>query len=245
MKLIEHMRMAAEAALDIAYPRSCVGCGGMVQDQDARYICEDCRRSIYRVKSPHCNTCGCPFYGEVESERGCPHCAELEPIFDAGRTVILYKGVGLDLIQQWKYHRALYLLEEIETLIRQMPGLHAYMESATLVPVPLHPRKLRERGFNQSRVLADSFAKAAGNRPVVELLRRITDTQSQTFLKLDARRRNVKNAFALSKNALLKKDQNYIIIDDVFTTGSTLNACSAVLRKAGAHRIKVLTLGHG
>ena len=126
-----------------------------------------------------------------------------------------------------------------------MSGLREYIDSATLVPVPLHRRKLRERGFNQSRILADLFAEAGGGLPVEELLQRVVDTQSQTLLNLNARRRNVKNAFALSENVLLRKDQTYILVDDVFTSGSTLNACSAVLRQAGAHCIKVLTLGHG
>lgn len=245
MKLARHLRMTVDGLLDIVYPRNCVGCGGVVPDNQSRYICADCRNHIYRVEAPHCNTCGCPFFGEVESERECPHCAELDPIFQAGRTVLLYKGVGLALIQEWKYHRALYLLEDIRSLTGQMSGLREYIDSATLVPVPLHRRKLRERGFNQSRILADLFAEAGGGLPVEELLQRVVDTQSQTLLNLNARRRNVKNAFALSENVLLRKDQTYILVDDVFTSGSTLNACSAVLRQAGAHCIKVLTLGHG
>ncbi len=245
MNLVRHLSNTADGLLDLVYPRNCVGCGGVVPGLQSRYICADCRNHIYRVQSPHCNTCGCPFFGEVESERVCPHCAELDPIFQAGRTVLLYRGVGLALIQEWKYHKALYLLEDIRDLIEQMPGLRAYLDSAILVPVPLHRRKLRERGFNQSRILADLFADAGGGLPVEELLQRVVDTESQTLFKLAARQRNVKNAFALSENSLLRKDQTYILVDDVFTSGSTLNACSAVLRKAGAHSIKALTLGHG
>ena len=245
MEFNQNLRNVAGGLLDIVYPRNCVGCGGLVPDLQSRYICEDCRNHILRVEAPHCKTCGCPFFGEVKNERECPHCAELDPIFQAGRTVLLYRGVGLALIQEWKYHRALYLLEDIRNLTVQMPGLREYLDSATLVPVPLHKRKLRERGFNQSRILADLFAEAAGGLPVEELLQRVVDTQSQTILNLNARQSNVKNAFALSENVLLRKDQTYILVDDVFTTGSTLNACSAVLRQAGAHSIKVLTLGHG
>lgn len=245
MELNQNIRTVADRLLDLVYPRNCVGCRGVVSDLQSRYICADCRNHIFRVQSPYCNTCGCPFFGEVESERVCPHCAELDPVFQAGRTVLLYRGVGLALIQEWKYHKALYLLDDIRSLIEQMPGLRAYVESAILVPVPLHRRKLREREFNQSRILADLFGEAGGGLPVEELLQRVVDTESQTLLKLAARRRNVKNAFALSENALLRKDQTYILVDDVFTSGSTLNACSAVLRKAGARSIKALTLGHG
>lgn len=121
-----------------------------------------------------------------------------------------------------------------------------YIRDAVLVPVPLHPVRLRERGFNQSEHIARMLAHCSDNTARVEkLLVRSHYTQSQTHLNRAARSQNVKNAFALAHDAVLDSKNSYIIVDDVFTTGSTLNACAQTLRKAGATRLKVATIGHG
>jgi len=121
-----------------------------------------------------------------------------------------------------------------------------YIQNATLIPVPLHPTKLRERGFNQSERIADMLISTTHNSSTVEnLLIRLIYTQTQTKLNQLERYQNVKNAFALGPNAVLIPDQQYILVDDVFTTGSTLNACARILRDAGAIRLKIVTIGHG
>jgi ComF family protein len=120
------------------------------------------------------------------------------------------------------------------------------LRGATLVPVPLHPRKERERGYNQGRELALTVAKRlGGTTTVAELLARIVDTQTQTNLDREQRRANLKNAFALAPRAPINPNLRYVLIDDVFTTGSTLNACAAVLRRAGCLTVDVCTFGHG
>jgi ComF family protein len=111
--------------------------------------------------------------------------------------------------------------------------------------VPLHPTKERERGFNQSLAIAKSLNDATMAKDLQELLVRKMYTQTQTRLSRAARHQNVKNAFALASDAVVISNQTYILIDDVFTTGSTLNSCAAVLLEAGATQIKVATLGHG
>ena len=120
-----------------------------------------------------------------------------------------------------------------------------FLIESILVPVPLHPTKERERGYNQSEVIAQFLAQQAMNCEVENLLRRIEFTKTQTQLNREERHKNVKNAFAMASDAVVIPNRNYILVDDVFTTGSTLNACSVVLREAGAKRIKVVTLGHG
>ena len=121
-----------------------------------------------------------------------------------------------------------------------------YVRGAVLVPVPLHPRKERERGYNQSRLLADCLVPLGGGAThVEELLRRVIDTETQTAFDRRTRHENLKNAFALRPGAAINRALRYILVDDVFTTGSTLNACAAVLRRAGALNLDVVTLGHG
>ena len=122
----------------------------------------------------------------------------------------------------------------------------ALARGAVLVPVPLHPRKARERGFNQSALLAAALAQAAGaGARVGELLRRAADTATQTAFDRKTRQANLKNAFALARGAALIAGQKYVLVDDVFTTGSTLNGCARTLRRAGALNLDVVTFAHG
>jgi ComF family protein len=182
----------------------------------------------------------------MSANRPCEHCETLVPEFGEGKTAILLKGPGRSLVHALKYHHALHVLEDITALMREAPGYAAFCRDALLVPVPLHPRKLRERGYNQGRLLADCAAEAAGGETrVEELLRRVVDTESQTHYDREARRKNLKNAFALAPGAAITPGQRYLLIDDVFTTGSTLNACAAVLRHAGCLNLDVVTFGHG
>ncbi len=232
--------------LDVIFPRSCVNCGGLVEGGRLRHLCPPCEKSLHVVEGPHCTTCGHPFYGEMEDNRLCPHCEALEPVFGEGRTAVLLKGSGRSLVHALKYHQGQHVLEDITAIMRAAPGYADYVRGAVLVPVPLHPRKLRERGYNQSRLLAECAVQAVdGQASVAELLRRVVDTETQTHFDRAARQDNLKNAFALTPGTVITPGQHYLLIDDVFTTGSTLNACAAVLRRAGALRLDVVTFGHG
>jgi len=232
--------------LDIVFPRSCVHCGGVVEGGRLRHLCRACERKLFVVEPPHCSTCGHPFYGETELNRLCQHCEALEPKFAQGKTAILLKGSGRSLVHALKYHHALHVLEDITAIMGAVPGYADYLAGAVLVPVPLHPRKMRERRYNQSQLLAGCAAEAASGRArVEELLVRVVDTETQTHYDREARQKNLKNAFALAPGAAINPAQRYVLVDDVFTTGSTLNSCSAVLRRAGVLSLDVVTFGHG
>jgi ComF family protein len=115
-----------------------------------------------------------------------------------------------------------------------------------IVPVPLHPRKYRERTFNQSELIAEALVRVAGGATCMRrLLRRTADTVSQTHHDRRTRQSNLKNAFALASGATINPGQHYLLVDDVFTTGSTLNSCAQALRRAGALNLDVATFGHG
>ena len=243
--LVPNVRLWSDRLLDLIYPRNCVVTGYPVSGGAYRYLSDKSLRELYRVEPPYCPKCGQPFYGRIISTRNCPHCKDLNPVFKRGRSLLLYRGLGRTLIHELKYKGARYLLEDIKEIIRGASAISEYLENAILVPVPLHRRKLRERGFNQSRLIADCFAEVAAGIPVVDALERDIDTASQTRLNRRDRQRNVKNAFSLSKNTALIKNSRIIVVDDVFTTGHTLNACCTVLRRAGYEQLDVLTLGHG
>jgi ComF family protein len=232
--------------VDVAFPPTCVDCGGVVEGGTLRHVCVRCEQQLHLVAEPHCRVCGHPFFGEAGGDRLCEHCETLVPVFDEGKTAILLKGAGRALIHALKYHEGLHVLEDVRAVMRRVPGYADYVRGKVLVPVPLHGRKLRERGYNQSRLLAEcALAAAGGATRIEELLVRRIDTESQTHFDRATRQENLKNAFAMASGAAITPGQHYLIVDDVFTTGSTLNACAQILRKAGAQQLDVLTFGHG
>lgn len=232
---------------DVVFPPICVHCRGLVPSEGVfKHLCPGCAAKLDYVHPPHCSTCGHPFYGVVEGERMCPHCEGLAPAFREGRTAVLLKGPARALVHELKYHRGLQVLADIGEIFRRVPHVLELARGAKLVPVPLHPRKLRERGYNQSEQIARALLRALeGNAEVVSLLRRSVDTVSQTQHDRRARQLNLKNAFALASGAVISAADHYLLIDDVFTTGSTLNSCAQTLRRAGAVSLDVVTFGHG
>jgi ComF family protein len=236
---------------DVVFPRSCLHCQALVEPPTddgiaLRHLCRRCASLIEVVRPPHCRTCGHPFFGELAGERMCPHCEGLDSEFGEGRTAVLFKGPARTLVIEFKYHGGLHVLEDLAALFRRAPELLEHVRGAVLVPVPLHPRKARERGYNQAELLAGALAQSAGGGTTVEaLLRRQVDTRSQTAFDRESRLANLKNAFALAPGAFLTPGQHYILVDDVFTTGSTLNRCAHALRRAGVLNLDVVTFGHG
>lgn len=231
---------------EVTFPPVCVSCDGLVEHGDYRHVCAGCAEKFDFVEEPACYVCGHPFYGELAGERMCPHCEGLAPAFRQGRTCVLFKGPARALVHELKYHRGLYALADIEAVIRRTPRVLEMVRDGVLVPVPLHSRKERERGYNQSLLLAEAFVRVAGGRTRVEsLIKRDIDTISQTAFDRQTRRTNLKNAFSVTRGRVINRDQHYILVDDVFTTGSTLNSCAAVLRRAGCLNLDVVTFGHG
>jgi ComF family protein len=247
----EMLRYVAEGVSDVVFPPTCVHCRALVEGEGEnaspfRHLCGRCAVELDPVKPPHCMTCGHPFYGVVEGERACPKCEGLHPEFGEGRTAVLFKGPGRALVLELKYHRGLHVVADMEKIFRRAEHVLGHARGATLVPVPLHSRRARDRGYNQAQLLAEALARAAGGTTRVEmLLRRVLDTQSQTAFDRRTRMVNLKNAFALAEGAALNPALHYILVDDVFTTGSTLNSCARTLRRAGALKVDVVTFGHG
>ena len=234
------------AAADLIFPRSCVHCGDCVEGSSYLYLCRSCAQELHIITPPACSTCGFPFWGQLAGPQSCPHCAELNPLFSEGKALFLAKGPGRSLLHQLKYQAGFYVLRDIEKMLSHAAHYRAYLAESILVPVPLHPTKERERGYNQSLKIAALLAASAQPGTSVQCcLQRTEYTQTQTRLNRSQRHQNVKNAFALAPNTVLNSQNQYILVDDVFTTGSTLNACARVLLDHGAAHIKVATLGHG
>jgi ComF family protein len=209
---------------------------------EIRDFCPDCLKDLVRITSPLCPICGTPFVSRVEADHRCGDCLRKRPYFDALAAPYLYEGGIMDAIHQIKYSGKTYLADSLGRLLapfaRERLG---DTRGLLMMPVPLHPRRLKERGFNQSLVLARAVAPALETRIDFLSLRRVKYTKSQTGLKKDERRKNVKGAFGLSGKPDLKGN-TVVLVDDVATTGSTLNECARVLKKAGCEKVLCLTL---
>lgn len=236
----------ASDCLDLLYPRTCIETGQPVTEAGSlRYLSAAEERRIRPVRSPHCPICGHPFFGKVEEERHCQHCHDLHPAFERGKTAFLMRGVVRQYLLHLKYHRQVFLVPDVVALLTRHPEYPDFLRGGTLVPVPLHPSKERHRGFNQATLVAEALSRSLDQVQVQQLLLRDRSTPTQTRLDRRARARNVAGAFVLNPACEVDPGRRYILFDDVFTTGATLNACARALSRARAARIDVATIAHG
>lgn len=154
--------------------------------------------------------------------------------------MFLYEDPVKEVIHRFKYQGNTACLPSFGRMARNMPELAAMADADWIVPVPLHPKRLRERGFNQALLLARAFFPK-DRRIAHDLLVRTRLTEPQTNFNGNARRRNLKNAFGVVSPHHLH-GKKILLIDDVFTTGTTVNECARVLKKNGAAEVMVLTL---
>lgn len=235
-------KSAGSALLDLCYPRDCIACGAPAGDT-LHWFCDSCAGKLQPVRTDQdcCTSCGKPFNGTMSVDRRCAECTTLNPHWETGTTLLAFEGPAKDLVHGIKYHGLRCLLDDVRTFIQVRPDILERLRGSTLVPVPLFQTRHRERGFNQSEWLAMLFAEMSG-AGYADLLRRVRDTGTQTALSREERRKNVRGAFTATQP--VHEGARYVIVDDVITTGATLDACAATLRKAGATNVHVLTLAH-
>lgn len=231
-------------ALDMLYPRSCIGCGHAAPET-FRYICWDCWSDTTRIEPPFCNLCGDPVAGAIDHDFICYACAAEKPFFDGARSTVRYDGVVGEALRQLKYGHAFWLAPDLAELMgtclkAEYPG----QQFDCIVPVPLYHVRRRERGYNQSAVIAAELARRIRTKSMPRLVRRIRPTATQTHLTASQRLSNVENAFHHGK-AIKLTGQRVLLVDDVMTTGATVNACAKALKKGGARTVHVITVARG
>lgn len=238
--------------IDILFPGLCPCCGEKPAGENT--LCRGCESSIdYLYEFSVCYQCGAPFgyfaqhsKGEDENrnaQRGnlCSKCLNGRYCFNKARSAALYQGAVRELLHGFKYEGKLKLLSALCEIIIENPPLDL-TEFDVLVPVPLFIGKLRQRQYNQSAELAKALGRHFGVRADLLGLVKTRDTAAQIEIKDEAkRRRNVRGAFKVRDGSPFKA-LNVLLIDDVFTTGSTSDECSKTLLKSGAHSVEVLTL---
>lgn len=246
MKAWPKIRYGGRWFLDWIYPRHCFSCKQLLATHSAfRYICEPCWAHLPWIQGVTCTHCGIPFDGEGVVAKMCPACIELKPYFQRGKALLSLTQGARDWVHGLKYRPGLHLFRDIQHIMPVISDLKAYLEDTVLVPVPLYPSRQRARGYNQSEEIALSLSRVTQTK-VMPLLTRIKDTPSQTQFSREERLDNVKKAFQLKKGFKLDLSKTYTLIDDVYTTGATLNACAKVLyQQGGVSGIQVLVLARG
>jgi ComF family protein len=207
-------------------------------------VCQSCWDSVKLIEAPFCSVCGYAFPSKAISGEGalCGACRRELYRFDVARAWAPFQGSVKEIIHQLKYgcHPSLARPLAVRLASAYAADRHR-LQADWLIPVPLHPARMRERGFNQSSEIARHLSRIVGVALARHWLLRTRPTKVQAGLTRRERRRNVSGAFEMSKSAEVR-GRAVLVIDDVFTTGATLNECARILRESGAARIAVLTI---
>lgn len=232
-----------DTLLDTFFPPRCAGCTHWCRET----LCSLCLPKLRPIGDPLCERCGAPFDPLSYAAPVCAACRSKSPHFLAARSAFHFDGPIRESIHRLKYKEKKALATRLTPLLMEAIAKDhtlAGFKPQFVVPVPLHSSRLRQRGFNQSFLLADELGRQMGV-PAVELLKRTRPTPPQVELNRADRLKNVRGAFEVEKTAFNKQRASkarILIIDDVFTTGATLSECAHALHQAGAAEICALTL---
>ena len=250
MVLNSSSKMSLARWLDFLYPPSCALCRAPLRD--GRYLCRPCRDSLPRIEKPYCIQCGGQIEGFVPEDTLCSQCRGLEFAFEFARAAASAHGQTRELMHTYKYGRQIHLHRELALLAEEVwddPRVATQCDPPwVLVPVPLHWRRQRWRWFNQSYEIARTLAQRRQLR-CEQALRRVRHTNQQTLLNRTERLANLRGAFRLSRRqrrVQSLRNKPVLLVDDVFTTGSTAEECARVLiEEGGAEKVVVLTVLRG
>ena len=232
-------------ALDLVLPPRCLSCGTEVSETGA--LCPTCWHGVAWIAPPLCAICGLPFEFDpglsgASDRLVCGSCARRRPAFDRARAVFRYDDSSKRLVLGFKHADRTHAAPAFGRWLERA-GVELLQDADLVAPVPLHWTRLALRRYNQAALLAHASARAARSPCVADLLVRIRRTPTQGALGRSARWRNVSRAFAVNPRHLARvKGARVLLIDDVLTTGATVNSCTRTLRAAGARGVDVLTL---
>lgn len=239
--------------LDLLYPPLCLQCKAAIENMTPndsenrsagalKHFCSSCWKNIRRLAGPSCPTCAIPFPSEASlshsPQHHCGECREDPPSYSRAVTPFVYEGTLASAIQSFKYRRRNTLARPLAELLRNdLEGL----QIDRVMAIPLYPRRLRSREFNQSLLLAQQIARYLGRPLLIDAMRRVRATPPQVGLSKKERRKNIHRAFSVADpRAVL--DRRILLVDDVYTTGATLREGAKTLIGAGAKDVVVAAL---
>ncbi len=228
-----------QSAVSLLYPPLCTICGRSIRAGE--YLCDQCETKAVRIVAPFCEKCSEPFDGAITGVFTCANCAHRTIYIDAAVAAYRGRSIVREVIHEFKYGRRIHLRHLVARWLRSALDDERLLGRCfdVIIPVPLHPTRQRERGFNQATLLAELLSAQTSIR-CKPLLERTRYTTTQTALDRSERMENLHNAFRLRKNADVR-GLRVLLVDDVLTTGSTLNECARVLKRAGAFSVHAAT----
>jgi competence protein ComFC len=226
----------------IFFPSDCELCSRLLEHPDERIVCRSCLQGLKPRRTSFCLCCG-KFFDDSGEPHYCRACVMKRPAFSLHRSCGQYFGSLKDIIILYKYRGFRVLGNALAAFVLLALGREAslWWEVDSMIPVPLFPEKEKQRGFNQAAVLAKELARRKNVEMIERQLIKVKNTPPQTSLEAADRHRNLKGAFEVIPNHRIK-GKTVLLIDDVYTTGSTLQECSLALMKAGALEVRALTI---
>jgi len=234
-------RAILETLRELFFPLHCAGCSKAIAKN---WFCEACKKSFASIEKPRCEVCSHPFEGAITGSFMCTNCRGRAFHFDCAVATVKSLGVVRELVHRLKYGGEQWLRLPLTDFLEE--GLDDDRLAETIdgiVPVPLHPLREREREFNQANLLASELSKRR-KIPVLAALKRVRYTVTQTHFDRRRRMQNLRDAFHMRQNITVQ-GKNLLLVDDVLTTGSTLDECSRVLLRAGANSVRALAVARG
>ena len=229
-----------QSCVNIIYPQFCVGCHAWLgQTHSNRLLCDGCFASVVHHVPPFCTSCG---RNKTNDTHNCPHCNNRRYCFQNARSICVYDGIAKQLIHDFKYRQKMHIRSVFRELIENFcHSYHPWETIDAIVPIPLHPTKLREREYNQSEIIAHILATIIQRPLITTALQRIRNTKPQIALGPLGRQRNIAGCFRINAHVGVK-EKNILLVDDVLTTGSTACEAARVLNTLNPKSISVFTL---
>lgn len=237
------LKTITTAVLDLLLPPRCLVCNVYLTIPPGSAFCELCANSFRELEYPLCRICGEEVGGQLNKEEEAPlcgSCLKSLPPFALGRSLYEYNDELQHLVQLLKYKKDRVALSGIAELVKT-PHLSLFSDCDLIVPVPLHIKRLRQRGFNQAALLASLFFPDQQAKLDSQLLVRLKNSGPQSLLGGRDRRKRLRNTFGVNGNRSIS-GATICVVDDVYTTGTTVTRCSEELLRAGAAKVKILTL---
>lgn len=224
--------------LALFYPRVCPLCERILLPEE-KYICADCAKKLPWVREPFCHKCGKPIANPVKEK--CPDCERTEHLYLQGRAIYIYEKGMRHAVDRLKFYNQRYTVSFFGASLAM--GSRSFLPAWGLkcvIPVPMHPKKKAARGYDQAALLAEEFSRLTGIPCREDILVRTKYTKASKRLGRENRRRNMRGAFSVRPGALIPEP--VLLMDDIYTTGVTMDEASRALRKAGVTQIFFLTL---